>query len=123
MRITAALVEALDGPFVLTELDLDDPGPGEVLVKLTATGICHTDGITRHGDLPFPLPGVLGHEGAGTVAATGPGVTDFAEGDPVVIGWPSCGACRHCRAGEPRYCLRLGEVLVSGGRLDGGPAL
>lgn len=123
MRITAALVEELDGPFVLTELDLDDPGPGEVLVKLTATGICHTDGITRHGDLPFPLPGVLGHEGAGTVAATGPGVTDFAEGDPVVIGWPSCGACRHCRAGEPRYCLRLGEVLVSGGRLDGGPAL
>ena len=96
MRITAALVEELDGPFVLTELDLDDPGPGEVLVKLAATGICHTDGITRHGDLPFPLPGVLGHEGAGTVAATGPGVTDFAEGDPVVIGWPSCGACLDC---------------------------
>jgi aryl-alcohol dehydrogenase len=123
MRITAALVEELDGPFVLTELDLDDPGPGEVLVKLTATGICHTDGLARHGDLPIPLPGVLGHEGAGTVAAVGPGVTGFSEGDRVVIGWPSCGTCRHCLVGEPRYCLRLGEVLVGGGRLDGGPAL
>jgi Zn-dependent alcohol dehydrogenase len=123
MRITAALVEERDGPFILTELELDDPGPGEVLVKLTATGICHTDGITRHGDLPFPLPGVLGHEGAGTVAATGPGVTGYSQGDPVIIGWPSCGACRNCRAGEPRYCLRLGEVLVSGARLDGRPAL
>ncbi|MFI0404911.1 NAD(P)-dependent alcohol dehydrogenase [Actinomadura sp. 3N508] len=120
MQITAALVEERDGPFVLTELELDDPGPGEVLVRLTATGICHTDGLARHGDLPFPLPGVLGHEGAGTVAAVGPGVTGYAAGDPVVIGWPSCAACRNCRAGEPRYCLRLAEALCGGGRLDGG---
>ena len=123
MRITAAVVDELDGPFQLTELELDDPGPGEVLVRLVATGICHTDGLARHGDLPFPLPGVLGHEGAGTVAAVGAGVNGFAVGDPVVIGWPSCGACRNCRAGEPRYCARLGEVLVGGGRLDGDPAL
>ncbi|WP_067464119.1 NAD(P)-dependent alcohol dehydrogenase [Actinomadura macra] len=123
MQITAALVEGLDAPFTLTELELDDPGPGEVLVELTATGICHTDGLARHGDLPFPLPGVLGHEGAGTVAAVGPGVTGYAEGDPVVIGWPSCGACRNCRAGEPRYCERLGAALGGGGRLDGGTAL
>jgi Zn-dependent alcohol dehydrogenase len=123
MRITAALVEERDAPFIVTELELDDPGPGEVVVRLTATGICHTDGLARHGDLPFPLPGVLGHEGAGTVAATGPGVTGFTQGDPVVIGWPSCGACRNCRAGEPRYCLRLGEMLIGGRRPDGGPAL
>jgi Zn-dependent alcohol dehydrogenase len=123
VEITAAVVENLDGPFELKQLELDDPGPGEVLVKLVATGICHTDGLARHGDLPFPLPGVLGHEGAGTVAAVGPGVTGFAEGDPVVIGWPSCGTCAHCRGGEPRYCLRLGEVLASGARLDGEPAL
>ncbi|MFI0367345.1 NAD(P)-dependent alcohol dehydrogenase [Actinomadura sp. 1N219] len=120
MQITAALVEERDGPFTLTQLELDDPGPGEVLVRLAATGICHTDGLARHGDLPFPLPGVLGHEGAGTVEAVGPGVTGYAEGDPVVIGWPSCGTCRNCRAGEPRYCLRLTEALCGGGRLDGG---
>ncbi|MEV6304638.1 NAD(P)-dependent alcohol dehydrogenase [Actinoplanes sp. NPDC051861] len=123
MRITAAVVEEIDGPFVLQDLELDEPGPGEVLVRLVATGICHTDGLARHGDLPLPLPGVLGHEGAGVVAATGTGVTEVREGDPVVIGWPYCDACRHCRAGEPRYCLRLGEVLVGGRRLDGESAL
>ena len=92
-------------------------------MRLAATGICHTDGLARHGDLPFPLPGVLGHEGAGVVAAVGDGVREYTEGDRVVIGWPSCGACRHCRAGEPRYCLRLGEAVAGGSRLDGGPAL
>lgn len=102
---------------------MDEPGRGEVVVKVAATGICHTDGLARHGDMPFPLPGVLGHEGAGVVSAVGPGVTAVAVGDPVVIGWASCGSCRHCRAGEPRYCLRLGEVVCGGTRLDGGPAL
>ena len=105
--VTAAVVEEQDGPFRLLELHLDDPGPGEVIVKIVATGICHTDGLARHGDLPFPLPGVLGHEGAGTVVQVGPGVSDFAEGDPVVIGWPFCGVCKHCVAGEPRYCRRV----------------
>ncbi|MWA05384.1 zinc-binding dehydrogenase [Actinomadura sp. LD22] len=123
MQITAALVEDLDAPFTLTQLELDAPGPGEVLVELVATGICHTDGLARHGDLPFPLPGVLGHEGAGTVAEVGPGVTEYQVGDPVVIGWPSCGVCRHCRAGEPRYCQRLGVALCGGGRIGGGTAL
>jgi Zn-dependent alcohol dehydrogenase len=121
--ITAAVVEKIDGAFELQQLTLDDPGPGEVLVKLVATGICHTDGLARHGDLPFPRPGVLGHEGAGTVAAIGAGVTEFAVGDRVVIGWPFCGECRNCQAGEPRYCRRLGEALVGGGRLGGGSAL
>lgn len=123
MRITAAVVDDLHGPFVVRDVELDDPGPGEVLVKVAATGFCHTDGIARHGDLPFPLPGVLGHEGAGTVAAVGDGVTDVHEGQAVVIGWPSCGACRNCRDGEPRYCLRLGEQIVGGHRLDGPSAL
>jgi Zn-dependent alcohol dehydrogenase len=123
VEITAAVVQVLDGPFKLTKLELDQPGPGEVLVRIAGTGICHTDGLARHGDLPFPLPGVLGHEGAGTVAAVGAGVTEFSEGDRVVIGWPSCGVCRNCRAGEPRYCSRLGEVLAGGRRLDGASAL
>jgi aryl-alcohol dehydrogenase len=123
MRITAAVVGEQDAPFGFEDLELDDPRDGEVLVRLAATGICHTDGLARHGDLPFPLPGVLGHEGAGTVVAVGPGVTGFAEGDGVVIGWPSCGGCRNCAAGQPRYCLHLGEQLAGGGRPGGGPAL
>jgi aryl-alcohol dehydrogenase len=60
MKVTAAVVDQLDGPFRLEQLDLDEPGPGEALVKIVASGICHTDAITRHGDLPMPFPGVLG---------------------------------------------------------------
>ncbi|MCC5581173.1 NAD(P)-dependent alcohol dehydrogenase [Microtetraspora sp. AC03309] len=119
MRVTAAVVDELDGPFHIEELDLDGPGPGEALVKIVASGICHTDAITRHGDLPMPFPGVLGHEGAGEVVAVGDGVTAVRPGDHVVIGWPSCGTCRNCRDGEPRYCARLGEALCGGGRLLG----
>lgn len=119
MRITAAVVEEVGGPFTVTELDLDGPGPGEALVRIVATGICHTDEITRHGDLPMPFPGVLGHEGAGIVEAVGDGVTRVAVGDHVVLGWPSCGSCRACRQGEPRYCQRLGEALCGGARLLG----
>ena len=123
MEITAAVVEQIDGPWEIKRLVLDEPGPGEVLVKMVATGICHTDGLARHGDLPFPLPGVLGHEGAGIVVSTGPDVHEVTSGDPVVIGWPFCGQCAHCVAGAPRYCLRLGENLVGGSRLDGATAL
>lgn len=119
MRIRAAVVAEHDAPFVVETLELDEPGPGEALVRIVATGLCHTDGITRHGDLPLPLPGVLGHEGAGVVEAVGAGVTAVTVGDRVVIGWPSCGSCRNCLRGEPRYCARLGEALVSGARLLG----
>ena len=123
MEITAAVVEESHGPFVVQDVEIDEPGPGEVLVKVAATGFCHTDAITRDGDLPLPLPGVLGHEGAGWVAAVGEGVTDVREGQAVVIGWPSCGACRNCLDGEPRYCLRLGELVAGGHRMDGPSAL
>ncbi|HEX2072792.1 MAG TPA: NAD(P)-dependent alcohol dehydrogenase [Geodermatophilus sp.] len=123
MEITAAVVDGLHEPFVVRDVEIDEPGPGEVLVKVAATGFCHTDGIARDGDLPFPLPGVLGHEGAGTVVAVGDGVTEVREGQAVVIGWPWCGACRNCLDGEPRYCLRLGELVAGGHRLDGPAAL
>jgi Zn-dependent alcohol dehydrogenase len=123
IEITAAVVEAQDAPFEMQTLEIDEPGPGEVLVRLVATGVCHTDGLARHGDLPFPFPGVLGHEGAGIVEAVGPGATEFAAGDRVVIGWPSCGGCRNCQAGQPRYCRYLGELLVGGARRGGEPAL
>lgn len=119
MEITAAVVESTGAPFHVETLEVDDPGPGEALVRLVATGICHTDLITRTGDLPMPFPGVLGHEGAGEVVAVGDGVRDVAIGDRVVLGWPSCGRCRNCLDGEPRYCLRLGEAVCGGARLHG----
>ncbi|MFC7343662.1 NAD(P)-dependent alcohol dehydrogenase [Saccharopolyspora griseoalba] len=115
----AAVVPELSGPFGIEELEIDDPGPGEALVKVIATGLCHTDVITRDGDLPMPFPGVLGHEGAGEVVAVGDGVDAVVPGDRVVLGWPSCGGCRNCRDGEPRYCARIGEAVAGGARLLG----
>ncbi len=117
--IRALVVEAKDGPFLEQELQLEEPARGEVLVRVVAAGVCHTDQITRHGDMPMPFPAVLGHEGAGVVESVGEGVTEVAPGDKVIIGWPSCGECRNCLDGEPRYCLRTGEALVSGRRFKG----
>jgi aryl-alcohol dehydrogenase len=119
MKVTAAVVEQPDGPFTVQQLELDEPGPGEALVRVVASGMCHTDAMTRHGDLPMPFPSVLGHEGSGEVVAVGEGVTKVRVGDHVVIGWPYCGTCRNCRDGEPRYCARLGEAVCGGGRLLG----
>ena len=123
MQLTAAVVDEVDGAFTLTDLEMDEPGHGEVVVRLVASGVCDLDALARRGRLPFPLPGVLGHEGAGVVAATGPGVSGIGPGDRVVIGWPYCETCRHCRAGQPRYCVRLSELLTGGTRLDGASAL
>ncbi|MFE7629644.1 NAD(P)-dependent alcohol dehydrogenase [Kocuria sp. NPDC057446] len=119
MRIRAAVVEGIGAPFALEDVELAEPGPGEALVRIVATGVCHTDAITRAGDMPLPLPGILGHEGSGIVERVGEGVAEIAPGDRVVIGWPSCGACRNCLDGQPRYCLRTGEALVSGRRFRG----
>jgi aryl-alcohol dehydrogenase len=123
MRITAAVLPELHAPFQVEEVELDEPRPGEVRVRIVATGVCHTDGITQHGDLPFPPPGVLGHEGAGFVEAVGDGVTSVTEGDRVVIGWPWCGECRNCLDGQPRYCVHIGRLVAGGGREDGSTAL
>ena len=123
MRITAAVTPELHADFQVEEVELGDPHPGEALVRIVACGVCHTDDITRHGDLPFPPPGVLGHEGAGVVEAVGDGVTNVAPGDHVVIGWPFCGECRNCLEGQPRYCVQIGPLVAGGGRPDGSTAL
>ena len=117
--IRALVVEQKGAPFMEQELELEEPGRGEALVRIVASGVCHTDEITRHGDMPMPFPSVLGHEGAGIVERVGEGVTQVAPGDKVIIGWPSCGECRNCLDGQPRYCLRTGEALVSGRRFKG----
>ncbi len=119
MRIQALVVERKDAPFELQEIELGEPGRGEALVRVVAAGVCHTDAITRAGDMPMPFPSVLGHEGAGVVEEVGAGVTQVARGDKVIIGWPSCGECRNCLDGQPRYCLRTGDALVSGRRFKG----
>ncbi|MCZ7590184.1 MAG: NAD(P)-dependent alcohol dehydrogenase [Gaiella sp.] len=119
MKIQALVVEEKDARFEEQELELASPGRGEVLVRIVATGVCHTDAITRAGDMPMPFPAVLGHEGAGIVEEVGAGVTQVGPGDPVIIGWPYCGECRNCLDGRPRYCLRTGDALVSGRRFKG----
>lgn len=119
MKARALVVEAKDAPFVEQEVDLEDPARGEVLVRIIAAGVCHTDEITRRGDMPMPFPAILGHEGAGIVEQVGDGVDSVASGDKVIIGWPWCGECRNCLDGEPRYCLRTGDALVSGRRFKG----
>jgi aryl-alcohol dehydrogenase len=123
MRATAAVFEKLFTPLSVAGVEIDEPGAGEVLVKIVASGVCHTDALARDGDMPFPAPGVLGHEGAGIVAAVGPGVTQVSVGDKVVIGWPWCGSCRNCLEGQPRYCLQLGPLVIAGSRGDGSTSL
>lgn len=119
MKIDAYVVEGINEPFVREELELDNPGPGEALVRVVATGVCHTDLNTQSGDMPLPLPGVFGHEGSGIVEAVGEGVTDIKPGDHVIMGWAFCGECHNCVRGEHRYCLNVGAELLAGVRLHG----
>lgn len=118
MKITAALATAPRAPFQLVELELDDPRPDEVQVRLTACGICHTDLIVRDQWYPTPLPAVLGHEGAGVVEAVGAGITGLSPGDKVVLSFNSCGACRFCLNGHPAYCANFYAHNFSGRRPD-----
>ncbi|MEU9324850.1 NAD(P)-dependent alcohol dehydrogenase [Streptomyces canus] len=116
----AAVVESGGAPFTLSDVELDEPGPHEALVRMVATGLCHTDLGVASGGLPFPLPGVLGHEGAGVVEAVGPAVTGVAPGDHVVLSFTSCGDCRNCDGGHPAYCATwLPLNLLGGRRADG----
>jgi aryl-alcohol dehydrogenase len=120
MEITAAVVPGKGASFELTTVVLDDPRPDEMVVRITAAGMCHTDLSVRRGATPFPLPAVLGHEGAGVVETVGSRVGDFSPGDRVVISFASCGACVGCRSGRPVYCDHWTTLnLLGGSRLDG----
>src|SRR6187397_2696211 len=113
MKIRAAVLNAIGAkapyaeskPLIIEELELDAPGPGEVLVKIGAAGLCHSDLSVINGDRPRPLPMALGHEAAGVVEELGEGVSDLARGDHVVMVFmPSCGHCLPCAEGRPALC-------------------
>jgi aryl-alcohol dehydrogenase len=123
MRIQAAVVHEAGGPFSIEDVDLDDPRTGEVVVRVAAAGLCHTDLVTRNGALPPPLPAVLGHEGAGIVERVGPGVTKVVPGDPVVLTFATCGQCSNCRRGRPTACTNFLARNFAGVRPDGSPTL
>nr|WP_221217485.1 MULTISPECIES: NDMA-dependent alcohol dehydrogenase [unclassified Mycolicibacterium] len=119
VRTKAAVLWGLGEKWQVEDVELDPPKEGEVLVKLVASGLCHSDYHLVTGDIPVGLPYVGGHEGAGIVAGVGPGVTDVAEGDSVVLSFlPACGKCSHCARGMTNLC-DLGAHIIQGPQLDG----
>ena len=130
MRVRAAVLREISRPapygesrpLAIEEVELDPPGPGEVLVRIRAAGLCHSDLSVIDGNRPRPVPMVLGHEAAGVVEAVGGGVTTLAPGDHVVAAFvPSCGHCRPCSIGRPALCepgflANSAGTLLSGGR-------
>lgn len=117
---TAAVLRAGNGPFTVEDLTVADPGDREVLVRIVAAGMCHTDLLAR--ELPpefFAGPQVYGHEGAGIIEAVGPGITEVAPGDHVVLSFSSCHHCPACDAGRRPYCFDFALHNMSGGRPDG----
>jgi alcohol dehydrogenase len=128
MKIKAAVLNAMgvappyeeSKPLAIEELELGPPGPGEVLVKVAAAGLCHSDLSVINGDRPRPMPMALGHEAAGVVEELGEGVTDLKRGDHVVLVFvPSCGHCPPCSEGRPALC-EPGAAANGAGTLLGG---
>lgn len=115
----AAVLNGVDESFVFEDVVLQDPHPDELLVRIVATGLCHTDLAVQHGHIPSLFPRVLGHEGAGVVERVGADVTGFAEGDHVAVSFASCGNCENCLAGRPAYCLNFMTLNIAGVRGDG----
>lgn len=123
MKITAAVAREIHAPLVLETLDLEDPRDDEILVRVVATGICHTDLVVRDGLLPTPQPVVLGHEGAGIVMRVGSRVKKVVPGDHVVMTFNSCGGCPSCADHEPAYCYEFFPRNFFAVRADGTSAL
>ena len=120
MKIRGVVLERTGGPLTLSELDLADPGPEEVLVRLHASGVCHSDWNAVDGTAESPCPVVLGHEGGGVVEAVGAGVSRVAVGDRVALSWtPSCGECEECLRGLRNLCSAVWPAMATGGLMDG----
>src|SRR5688572_4313316 len=128
MKVRAAVLNAMGAsmpyakskPLSIETVELRDPGPGEILVRMGAAGLCHSDLSVINGDRPRPTPMALGHEAAGVVEKLGPGVEDLKQGDHVVLVFmPSCGNCLPCAEGRPALCER-GVVSNTAGTLLSG---
>ncbi|WP_040494247.1 NAD(P)-dependent alcohol dehydrogenase [Ilumatobacter nonamiensis] len=120
MQVRAAVMRTGDGPFTIEELELESPRADEVVVRMVAAGMCHTDLLSR--ELPpefFGGPQVYGHEGSGVVEEVGSSVTDLAVGDHVVLSFNHCGSCKACDAGRLPLCFNFNAYNMSGARPDG----
>ena len=120
MQTVAAVARTPKGAFTIETVDVEAPRADEVLVRIAGVGLCHTDLIFRDQFAPYPLPAVLGHEGAGVIEAVGPGVEGLAVGDRVVLGFSSCGHCARCDEGLPSYCREFPPLNYAGVRLEDG---
>ena len=123
MRIRAAVARAPGADLSLEELELDDPRPDEILVRIEAAGLCHTDLVFRDMETEVSLPAVLGHEGAGIVEKVGSQISKVEVGDHVLLTFRSCGSCRRCVEKDPAYCYNLPALNFAGRRPDGSKAL
>ena len=123
MQARVAVVGAARGDFVFHQVEMDAPRHDEVLVRIVASGICHTDVAVRNQDINLPLPMVLGHEGSGVVEAVGSAVSHVQPGDHVVLSGDSCGTCARCHQGQPSYCAEFVARNLTGFRCDGSSPL
>ena len=123
MEMQGAVIFEPSGKFNIENLTIDDPRDTEVLVRIVATGICHTDLAGRDQHIPVPLPSVLGHEGAGVVEKVGPRVTKVSPGDHVALSWTCCGTCPSCKSGNDPYCENFLPLNFGGARPDGSTTL
>lgn len=124
MKMRGAVLEQTGGPITVCELDLAPPGPEEVLVRLHASGVCHSDWNAVDGTAETPCPAVLGHEGAGVVEQVGARVSRVAVGDHVALSWaPWCGECEECLRDLTQLCSTVWPAMGTGGLMDGTPRL
>ncbi len=123
MKINAAVTYEKSAAFKIDQITIDDPRDNEVLVRVVGSGICHTDLAAKEQYLPFPLPGVLGHEGAGVVEKVGKNVKKVKPGDHVVMSWDSCHSCPSCQSGNDPYCHSFLPINFGGVRSDGSTTL
>lgn len=124
MQTAAAIFTGQESPLRIEDIELPDPSPTEVVLRMGAAGVCHTDLSVRTGQMRTPLPTVLGHEGAGVVERVGADVTAVAEGDQVVVSWvPQCGTCFFCQRDQGHLCAPSSRAMAAGGRADGSTRL
>lgn len=120
MQTRAAVLHRVGDPIQIETLELEPPRAGEVLVKVAAAGVCHSDWNVVSGATSHPLPVILGHEGAGIVEQVGTGVTNLCVGDHVALNWaPNCGHCFYCQHDSPSLCAEYLEPIWAGTMLDG----